>query len=84
MHNTIAEIINQWDPAELFRCGCPNDEYETEIRMIEDALKSDIDADSLADRIMSIFTEMFGNSIRIEKVDCYKISVECLNSINNI
>lgn len=83
MYNRIAKIINQWDPANLLCCGCPNDEYEMEIYKIIEALKLDIDAVSLARRIENIFEETFENNLYITKNDSYKIAVKCLNSINN-
>lgn len=59
MHKLI-EIINSWDPTNLM-LHAPDDEYNLEIKMIEELLKTTSSEEELAKGIQNIFLETCGD-----------------------
>ncbi|MCT0015474.1 DUF1871 family protein [Lactococcus lactis subsp. lactis] len=62
MKNKIENIINEWDPIDLFPFA-PNDEYKREIEKISELLTPDIDLEELAMKIKQIFVDSFGEDM---------------------
>ena len=59
MHK-LTEIINAWDPTNLM-LHAPDDEYNLEIKMIGELLKTTSSEEELAEGIQSIFLETCGD-----------------------
>lgn len=62
MKNKIKNIINEWDPIDLFPFA-PEDEYNKEIEKISDILTLDISLEVLAIKIKQIFVDSFGEEM---------------------
>lgn len=64
MYEKIQEIINDWDPIDLFPLA-PKDEYSQEINKIMNTVKENpgIDWDKLAIAIRKIFLDSFGETL---------------------
>ena len=60
--NKIRDVINEWDPIGLFPCA-PDDEYEIEIKNIEEELNKIKSEKLLARAIYSIFINAFGEDV---------------------
>ncbi|AIF51661.1 DUF1871 family protein [Pelosinus sp. UFO1] len=56
----LTEIINAWDPTNLM-LHAPDDEYNLEIKMIEELLKTTSSEEELAKGIPNIFLETCGD-----------------------
>ena len=79
----IKEIINEWDPIEIFPMA-PEDEYSNEILQIENYLNSNGNADlqTLAIIIDKIFAGSFGRDVYFGDInDCMEIADKILNLI---
>ena len=57
--NSVKTIIDEWDPIDLLAYA-PEDEYDFEIKEIEQILALQVDVDQLAVEIFRVFTEEFG------------------------
>ena len=76
----ITRIINEWDPIDLFACGCPEDEYKFEIEDIEKAMRSNLSQEELASEIFDIFTVYFGHDVFTKSIDeCMEIAKSLLS-----
>ncbi len=51
----VKEIIDNWDPLDLFPF-CPQDEYDCEIRKIEEFMKETKDEKELGEYIYAIYS----------------------------
>jgi hypothetical protein len=58
--NKLTEIINAWDPTNLMS-HAPDDEYNLEIKMIGELLKTTSSEKELAKGIQKIFLETCGD-----------------------
>ena len=75
------EIIDQWDPIGLLEF-CPSNEYDMEIESIAAVITKNIDADTLASKIMHIFQDYFGSDAFSGNHDeCLKISNSLIQKI---
>ena len=61
LHLRIREIVNHFDPVRLIACGCPDDEYDPEIRPILRRLESGLvkDERQFGDCVRRIFVLKF-------------------------
>ena len=76
----ITEIINNWDPINLFPCA-PEDEYEVEIQLILELSEQSTDRSYIAKGIKEIFIRMFGEDIfKNSYEECLKIADEILKT----
>lgn len=78
MYKILKKIINQWDPLDLLKINCPDDEYETEIDLIWKAIDENISEKQLAEIIYKVFFEMFGDLFKCSKKECLRISKKIL------
>lgn len=62
MKNKIKNIINEWDPIDLFPFA-PEDEYNKEIEKIYDILTLDISLEALTIKIKQVFVDSFGEDM---------------------
>ncbi len=77
---SITRIINDWDPIDLLACGCPEDEYKFEIEEIEEAMRSNLSQEELANEIFDIFTVSFGRDVFTKSIDdCAEIAKSLLS-----
>ena len=60
--NSVKTIIDEWYPIDLLAYA-PEDEYDFEIKEIEQILALQIDVDQLAVEIFRVFTEAFGTEV---------------------
>jgi len=56
----LRAIINQHDPIELIEIGCPEDEYDSEVKTIIVQLKKDMTEAQIYDLISNEFIRWFG------------------------
>lgn len=56
----VRKVVNDLDPIKLISGGAPEDEYDGEVGKIIVLTQKEIDVDSLADKIYTIFLESFG------------------------
>lgn len=68
----VKSIIDEWDPIGLLNLGCPEDEYDPEIKDIVALLPNVKSVDELALRIRQVFIKWFEEFISIEK--CYPVA----------
>jgi hypothetical protein len=59
----VKQAIDEADPIGLLAIGCPDDEYDPEIKRVLIYVSSYTDPDSLAQRIHQTFVEMFDEHI---------------------
>ncbi len=59
----LREVLNRHDPASLFGCGCPEDEYNPERDLIAPDLRRWRDAAAAAVGAHAVFDRMFGGDV---------------------
>jgi hypothetical protein len=79
---TLKEIINDWDPINLFPCA-PNDEYNPKIVEIEGLLKNSSEISDISVAIYSVFRKYFGNVFKKSVNDCDYIAKKILQELSN-
>jgi hypothetical protein len=70
----IKKTIDEWDPIGLLEMGCPDDEYEPEIREIERLAYHAKSIDELALGIRQVLIKWFDEYFPIEK--CYPVALK--------
>jgi hypothetical protein len=70
---TIKEVINKWDPIGLFP-GAPDNEYHSEIQVIEEILLQTDDVKKVAEGLYFIFKKYFGNIFLKTVEECTTIA----------
>ncbi len=81
MEKVVEEIINNWDPIELFPYS-PKDEYKNEIALIIAALKETKDISEVALKIQKIFIKSFGNDVfKRDTNECVSIAESIVKNI---
>ena len=70
----VKSIIDDWDPIGLLDLGCPEDEYDPEIRDVVALLPHVKSVDELALRIRQVFIKWFEEFLSIEK--CYPVALK--------
>lgn len=70
----VKSVIDEWDPIGLLDLGCPQDEYDPEIREIVALLPHVKLADELALKIRQVFIKWFEEFISIE--ECHSIALK--------
>lgn len=63
----VKDIIDEWDPQNFFKLGCPDDEYEVEIQGIVEVLEIVNSPKELAIEINRIFNKAFDTDFKKEK-----------------
>jgi hypothetical protein len=74
---SVKEVIDEWDPIGLLGMGCPDDEYDPEIRDIVRLLSIINSIDELAVRIQKVFINWFEEEMPIVK--CYSAALKIWN-----
>lgn len=79
----IKDIINEWDPIDLFPYA-PADEYEEEIYLLEDFVKSEeVSNELLANEIHKIFEKRFGADVfKRNKAECSEVAKRILKQLS--
>lgn len=81
MKKEVADIINDWDPIDLFPYS-PKDEYEIEINLIVNLLKETRNTGVLALKIKDIFSKRFGKDVFNKSYEeCIVITNKILNKV---
>ena len=78
---TLKEIINDWDPINLFP-GAPDDEYNPEIVEIEKSLRHLNETNDISVAIHSVFCKYFGNVFKESISDCNYIAKKILQELS--
>jgi len=80
----ISDIINKWDPIGLFPYA-PSDEYEEEIKLLEDFIKNNrVTESDLAEKIYRIFVKRFGDDVFKKEInECSLIAVEIIKGLTS-
>ena len=74
MEKFITDIINEWDPIDLFPFA-PQDEYKCEINSIINLISYTTNINDIAIGIHSIFTKSFGDDVfKKSLLDCMEIA----------
>ncbi len=63
LREIVKKAVDQADPIALLEIGCPDDEYDPEIRRILDYVMDCSDTNSLSERIYQTFVQMFDQGI---------------------
>lgn len=77
----IFEIINEWDPIELFPMA-PKDEYMEEVREIRNIISCNdcITAEELGEKINHLFIKRFGSDVYEEDIaQCVSVAKKILS-----
>ncbi len=80
----VQEIINNNDPVGLVDGGAPDDEYDNQVGQIVEALRTESDRVSLANKIESIFKSSFGEDCLSGKEQYLQISEKLLEMKNRL
>ena len=76
--SNVKTVINTWDPIDLLS-HAPKDEYHSEIKEVEELLKSTNNVYDLAEGIYNIFLNSFGQeAFQKTKYDCILIAKKLL------
>lgn len=76
----IKEIIDNWDPIDLWRSHCPRDEYDDEIREIAKHINNENDENKISEIIYNVFIDAFNENLFSYKLeDCLEIARKILN-----
>lgn len=78
----VKSIINEWDPICLLDLGCPEDEYDFEIKDIVALLPHVESVDELALRIRQVFIKWFEIFLSIEK--CHPVALKIWEATKKI
>ena len=75
----ISDIINEWDPIEIFPMA-PEDEYCEEIRKIQEYIEksNELSMDKLAIKIKEIFIQSFGEDIFSKNLEECSMIANCI------
>lgn len=76
--NKTLQVINKWDPMN-FLSHAPDNEYEEEVKLINELLKQTNDESEVALGIKSIFTKMFEEDFKKSYEDCLEIAKKLLD-----
>lgn len=76
----VKSIIDEWDPIGLLDLGCPEDEYDPEIREIVALLPRVKSVDELALKIRQVFIKWFEEYLSNEK--CYPVALKIWEAAN--
>lgn len=66
----VKQVIDEWDPMDLFDMGCPEDEYDGESYRISNDIESNFTTDEIAEVIAECFSLSFGETFTVQ--DCMK------------
>ncbi|WP_339147161.1 MULTISPECIES: DUF1871 family protein [unclassified Sutcliffiella] len=77
---SVKEVIDEWDPIGLLSMGCPEDEYDPEIRDIVRLLCDIKSVNELAVGINKVFIKWFEEDLTIEK--CYPVALKIWNKLS--
>ena len=80
----ISNIINKWDPIDLFPYA-PSDEYEEEIKLLEDFIKNNrVTESALAEEIYRVFLKRFGDDVFKKDInECSLIAVKIIMGLTS-
>lgn len=76
---TVKKVIDEWDPIGLLSMGCPDDEYDPEIKDIVQLLSNIESVDEFADGIQKVFFKWFQEELNMEK--CYQAALKIWNKL---
>ena len=77
MFNIVKKVIDEWDPGDLLKWGCPEDEWDSESR---DIAKT-INTDNTVDEISNILINNFSN---VTMEDCLPIAQKIFDAIREV
>lgn len=80
MKQHITQIINEWDPIDLFPMA-PENEYIREIEIVENIIieNSNLSIRELGYQIQKVFLDRFGSDVYTQNInDCFKIAEKIL------
>lgn len=81
--NNILEILNSWDPIDLFPMA-PKDEYIEEGKKIEEYIKNNVvTVEELSNEINIIFKNSFGTVYNEDVKSCLKVAEKILSIFIN-
>ncbi|MNW45264.1 hypothetical protein D3C74_225250 [compost metagenome] len=76
MEEKVREVINSWNPIEIY--PLLEDEYNTETEKIMLAIRNTNSTQELAGEIINVFTEAFGKEFTRSIEDCGVIAEEII------
>ena len=77
----IKECIDEWDPYDLLRIGCPKDEFDLESRMIAGKINAYSSEKQINEAVSAVFSYMFEPE-RFAPEKCADVSRNIFNAIN--
>lgn len=76
LHARIRELVNKYDPIHLIDNGCPEDEYNGEVKRIIQGLKKTSNPEQLRDLLHTIFVEMFDERLAGPKENYQQLAID--------
>jgi len=86
-YKDVKRIIDEWDPMDLWCCGCPLDEYDSESRDIWQAALKSSDPDNIAHYIYTRYSEelkRIGRPTTMEKCKSIAERISKLDGENEV
>lgn len=78
LNSIVKDAIDEWDPQNLIKLGCPEDEYDDEIKDIIEVIEIvNGSPEVLAVEINRIFNKAFETDFKKEK-DCLTVAQKIL------
>ncbi len=77
MKKGIVEIINNWNPIEIY--PLLKEEYDIEIEKIMEVMDDRLSVQELAEKIFEVFTTFFGKQFTKTMEECERVASEIIN-----
>ncbi|OGE29496.1 hypothetical protein A2867_00815 [Candidatus Daviesbacteria bacterium RIFCSPHIGHO2_01_FULL_40_11] len=76
LHAKITGLVNTYDPIHLLSMGCPEDEYNGEVKRIIRGLKKASNPEQLCNLLHGIFVDMFDERLAGPKENYQQLAID--------
>ena len=59
VYAAVKRCVDEWDPYGLLEIGAPEDEFDTESRMVAERISPGLTAEEIAEAVNSVFSDQF-------------------------
>ena len=81
VYAAVKRCVDEWDPYGLLEIGAPEDEFDTESRMVADRISPGMTAEEIAEAVNSVFSnQFFPEDFGLEK--CRSVAVKIHEELN--
>lgn len=82
-YNAIKNVIDDWDPIDLYEIGASKGEYDFEITKISSEIENLKTKEEMGKHIQKVFIYMFGaDTFKQSLAKCEEIAADILTKIN--